>query len=72
MAKLFGGGAGAMAQTPLPTPKVHRMPIETDPTVLAASQRSREAAMRRRGRMSTIMTDSLQSTVGSSGQKLGA
>jgi hypothetical protein len=55
----------------LPEPKVVRMPTEMDPSVLAAATRTREAAMKRRGRMSTIMTDSLQD-IGSSGQKLGA
>lgn len=56
----------------LPEPKVIRQPTETDPSVLAASQRTRQAAMRRSGRLSTIMTDQLQGTVGSSGSKLGA
>lgn len=58
-----------------PTPKPVRMPFETDPEVQAASQRTRENAMRRRGRLSTILTDKLSATTsgsGSSGQKLGA
>lgn len=52
------------------TPKPVRMPTETDPDVLAASQRTRERSMRRKGRLSTILTDST-SAIGSSGQKLG-
>jgi len=56
----------------MPEPRVVRMPTETDPSVLAAAQRTRDAAMKRRGRMSTIMTDNAQDMVGSSGMKLGA
>jgi len=70
--KLFGGGSAGQMASQLPTPKAQRMPTETDPEVLAAAKRTRDAAMQRRGRMSTIMTDQLQSTVGSSGSKLGA
>jgi hypothetical protein len=54
------------------TPKPVRMPTETDPNVLAAAQRTREGAMRRMGRQSTIMTDMTKATTGSSGTKLGA
>jgi hypothetical protein len=57
------------AQQALPEPRVVRMPTENDPNILAAAQRTREAAMKRRGRLSTIMTDS---DIGSSGSKLGA
>ena len=53
-------------------PKPVRMPNETDPDVLAAAQRTRAAAMKRKGRLSTILTDQTMSTVGSSGSKLGA
>ncbi len=53
-------------------PKPVRMPTETDPNVLAAAQRTREGAMRRMGRQSTIMTDMTKATTGSSGAKLGA
>lgn len=53
-------------------PRPVRMPTATDPDVLAASQRTRQAAMQRRGRLSTILTDQTRSTTGSSGQKLGA
>lgn len=49
-------------------PKPVRMPTEQDPEVLAAAQRTKQAAMQRAGRMSTILTD----MTGSSGQKLGA
>lgn len=76
MGGLFGGGKAAPVAAPqpleLPTPKVQRMPTETDPSVLAAAQRTRSAAMRRTGRLSTILTDNTESVVGSSGQKLGA
>jgi hypothetical protein len=48
------------------------MPTETDPSIMEASKRSRRAAMARHGRQSTILTDQLQETIGSSGQKLGA
>ena len=51
-------------------PKPVRMPVETDPTILAASQRTRQAAMQRKGRQSTIMTD--KELTGSTGQSLGA
>ena len=53
-------------------PKPVRMPTETDPDVLAAAQRTRDNAMRRMGRQSTILTDMTKATTGSSGQKLGA
>lgn len=53
-------------------PRTVRMPTEQDPNVLAAAQRTREAALRRSGRLSTIMTDATQRTTGSSGRKLGA
>ena len=60
------------APAALPSPRVTRMPSESDPSVLAAAQRTRRAALRRHGRMSTIMTDQTRETVGSSGQSLGA
>lgn len=77
MGGLFGGGnrptaVATPAPAPLPTPKVQRMPTETDPSILAAAQRTRRAAMQRSGRLSTILTDQTQDTVGSSGMKLGA
>jgi hypothetical protein len=67
--KLFGGGQ--KVATPA-TPKPVRMPVETDPAVMQAAQRTRNAAMMRQGRLSTIMTDQTKATTGSSGQKLGA
>jgi hypothetical protein len=48
------------------------MPTATDPDVEAASRRTREANLKRKGRLSTILTDQTSSVVGSSGQKLGA
>ena len=71
MGGLFGGSTPAVQQAaPLPVPKVTRMPTATDPSILAAAQRTRAAAMRRSGRMSTILTD--DNSMGSSGQSLGA
>lgn len=65
---------GSLLKTPkIPepeTPRPVRMPIETDPDVLAAAKRTRQAAMQRRGRLSTILTDQTMATTGS--QKLGA
>lgn len=53
-------------------PKPVRMPTATDPDIEAASKRTRERALNRKGRLSTILTDQTSSVVGSSGQKLGA
>ena len=65
--------AGLFAKPKMPPPpKVTRMPVETDPEIERATQRTREGMLRRRGRLSTILTDATGSTVGSSGQKLGA
>lgn len=87
MSSLFGGGGGgasyigtptgtgdsASRTTALPKPKVVRMPTDSDPSILAAAQRTRKAAMQRSGRLSTIMTDNLSGTdIGSSGRALGA
>jgi|RhiMethySRZTD1v2_1073278.scaffolds.fasta_scaffold289873_2 hypothetical protein len=69
MAKLFGGAPKVQAPE---APKPVRMPVETDPSVMQAAQRTRSAALARQGRLSTIMTDMTKSTTGSSGQKLGA
>jgi hypothetical protein len=57
------------APEPPPAPKPVRLPFEQDPEVAAAGKRTRAAATRRRGRLSTILTDR---SSGSSGQKLGA
>ena len=56
----------------LPKPKPVRMPVDEDPSVFEAAQRTRKAAMARRGRASTIMTDATGDIVGSSGKSLGA
>jgi hypothetical protein len=79
MGSMFRPAAQAAAgqpMTPMPKPpeppRVVRMPTETDPSIVAAQQRTRAAAMRRAGRMSTILTDNTRETVGSSGQSLGA
>lgn len=63
--------ASAVAQE-LPKPRVKRMPTESDPSMLAAAQRTRKAAMQRAGRLSTILTDQSAGVMGSSGQSLGA
>lgn len=67
MSSLFSPKAPAVE-----TPKPVRMPNQTDPAAMAAAQRTRQAAMLRQGRLSTIMTDQTKATSGSSGQKLGA
>jgi len=64
-----------MPATPTPeAPKTVRMPTRFNPTVEAAAQRTRAGAMKRKGRLSTIMTDRTGGTSGypSSGSKLGA
>lgn len=53
-------------------PKPVRMPTQEDPDMLAAAQRTRQAALSRKGRLSTILTDQTKATTGSSGVKLGA
>lgn len=72
MGGLFSGPN--VTPTPLPKPKPVRMPTETDPALLEAAKRTREAALRRTGRQSTILTENLAGTtgIGSSGVKLGA
>lgn len=55
----------------MPAPTV-RQPMETDPSILDAAQRTRASALRRKGRLSTILTDQTKAVAGSSGQKLGA
>lgn len=64
MSGLFGGGNKP------PAPKVVRMPVASDASVLAARERARQQALRRSGRLSTILSDSLQSASGSN-QKFG-
>lgn len=56
----------------LPPPKPVRMPVETDPEVLAAAQRTRSNALQRQGRLSTMLTDATSSVSGGGSQKLGA
>jgi len=70
MGSLFAPKIPPMPKAAEPEPV--RMPTETDPSIIAAGQRTREAALRRRGRLSTILTDMTQGTIGSSGQRLGA
>jgi hypothetical protein len=53
-------------------PKPVRMPVETDPEILAAADRARQARMRSGGRQQTILSDTLMERTGSSGSKLGA
>jgi hypothetical protein len=55
-----------------PPPKPVRMPAALDPEVEAAGMRTREKALARRGRLSTMLTDSTGDVVGSSGKTLGA
>ena len=54
MSGLFGGSSKP------PPPKVVRMPVESDATVLAARERAKQEARRRSGRLSTILSDSLR------------
>jgi hypothetical protein len=61
-----------LPETAATSKESRRMPTEQDPALLAASRRTRERSMRRRGRMSTILTDQVKSMTGSSGTKLGA
>lgn len=66
MGGLFGG------KQKIPDPKPVRMPTETDPEIEAAVKRNREATRLRRGRQSTILTDSTNETTGSpADRKLG-
>ena len=71
--------------TPKPKePRVVRMAREDDPAAIEAAKRRKEAAMQRKGRQSTILSDNTQSraglgagasgnpTIGSSGATLGA
>jgi len=67
MGGLFGGGV----KMPEP-PKVVRMPTENDEEQRQAAARFREESRRRKGRQSTILTQQLNETIGSSGTKLGA
>jgi hypothetical protein len=68
---------GLFSAPKVETPKIEkprpiRMPTETDADMASAAQRTRKAAINRRGRLSTILTDQTKGITGSSGQKLGA
>lgn len=65
------GGLFKSPKAPKP-PKAVRMPTPQDPEIEAAAQRTRAEALKRKGRLSTILTDQTSATVGSSGQKLGS
>ena len=67
MGGLFGGGS--KTTTVERKPRVERMPVEKDPSIEAATSRTKKAALARKGRSSTILTD--ESLAGSSGEKLG-
>lgn len=74
MTGLFGGG-----QIPkLPTPKVVRLPTETDPSIVAAGRRTMAEALKRSGRRATMKTDrtrgiaGINTIIGSTGRSLGA
>ena len=58
--KMFTPKMPKMPDPPAPT----RMPTAMDPDVLAAGARTREAALNRKGRQSTILTDALSRTAG--------
>lgn len=64
--------AGAGQPLEIPKPRPIRMPFEGDESLVEASRRTRASALKRRGRSSTIMTDGIKETTGSSGQSLGA
>lgn len=59
MAGLFGG----KAKTP-PPPKPVRQPTPDDPAMRQAAMRARADTMDRSGRLSTILTDQTQQTLG--------
>ena len=68
MSGLFGGGGGSKPEPP----KVVRMPVVSDPTVQAAAQRARNAARQRSGRLSTILSNPLRSSMNGSQGLLGS
>ena len=69
MTGLFGAGGTRVAA---PTPKPVRIPTITDPSVEAAGRRTRAEALKRKGRLSTILTDRTKQVTGSTGKTLGA
>lgn len=52
------GGSPKMPSLPKPV----RMPTEMDPDIIAAGARERETALKRKGRLSTILTDQADGT----------
>jgi hypothetical protein len=81
--KMFMPDMPAVPPTPaLPLPtepeswRNKRMPLMTDPDILAAAQRTRAAALKRTGRLSTILTDQTKAATGTvtapTSDKLGA
>ena len=58
------------APDPLPKPKPVRLSTATDPDIVDARKKTREAALKRKGRTSTLLTDELLGTA--TGKKLGA
>lgn len=52
-------------------PSVTRLPTQQDPSLRAAQLRAQEAARKRTGRLSTVLTDGLRGLVGTAG-KLGS
>lgn len=69
MASMFAPKMPKGTQEPS-RPKTIRMPVEEDPAIMEAAQRTKRAAMARQGRPSTILTEQTRSTTGG-GQKLG-
>lgn len=64
MSGLFGGGGGSKPEPP----RVVRMPVVSDPSVQAASQRAKNVARQRSGRLSTILSNPLRTVNGSQGR----
>lgn len=56
---------------PPPDPKPVRMPTVDDPNAEKAASRFRSAALRRKGRRASILSDNLKEVTGSSGASLG-
>ena len=71
MGGIFGGSPKIPDLPPIPKPKVVRLPTPDDPESIERQRRIKQAALRRGGRGSTILTEGLGKSVGSSGQTLG-
>lgn len=54
-----------------PEPEVVRMPTVEDPNAEKAASRYRAAALKRKGRRASILSDNLKEVTGSSGDNLG-